>query len=421
VVITLPATANSGDFVSVTGESANNWTLAQNSGQTVFTSGMQGSTAPGTVWTPRLAPKVWHWIASDATGNVILAGEGGGRLNTSSDGGNTWTTGNSPNSIWISADMTAGGERMVAVQYGGGMYASTDHGATWTQLASSNPAVNLSGQAYESVTISQDGRRIVALVQGGPIFVSGDGGATWAQGTTGSPAATLTGWWRAVDGSADGMNLIAADQNGPVYRSSDGGFSWSQIAVTVGGVTAPDNWYRVKMSNDGRTIALVGNSFGGVNAGRGIYVSRDGGASWSRPISLVADYTAAAVSGDGQVITVTVSNPNPNRPAGTVARASGRVLRSTDGGASFTTLATPASDTDWRAVGMSADGNQITVAAGMVETGEAGQLYTSLGNRTSIGTAGSITGSQGQTAELVYLGNGQFSVRSSGGGAFTIR
>jgi hypothetical protein len=70
---------------------------------------------------------------------------------------------------------------------------------------------------------------------------------------------------------------------------------------------------------------------------------------------------------------------------------------------------------------MSADGNQITVAAGMVETGEAGQLYTSLGNRTSIGTAGSITGGQGQTAELIYLGNGQFSVRSSGGGAFTIR
>ena len=405
--------------MSVTGQSANAWMLAQNAGQTVFTSGMSGNVAPGTAWTARLAPRIWHWISSDATGNVIVAGEAGGPLNTSTDGGQTWTTGNSPNSIWISSDMTPGAERIVAVQYGGGFYTSTDRGATWTQFTSA--AVNLGSQAYESVSISQDGRRIVAVVQNGPILVSADGGASWSQGTAAGSAAPLTGWWRAVDSSADGMSLIAADQNGPVYRSADGGFTWSPANVSVGGVAAPDNWYRVKMSSDGRTIALVGNSFGGANAGRGIYVSHDGGASWARPASLVADYTAAAVSGDGQVITVTVSNPNPNQPAGTVARASGRVLRSTDGGATFSALAMPGSDTDWRAVGMSADGNQLAVAAGLFTTAEAGQLYTSLGNRTSFGTQGSITGGQGLSAELVYLGNGQFSVRSSGGGAFTIR
>jgi hypothetical protein len=50
-----------------------------------------------------------------------------------------------------------------------------------------------------------------------------------------------------------------------------------------------------------------------------------------------------------------------------------------------------------------------------------GQLYTSLGNRTEMGTLGSITGGQGQTAELEYIGDGQFRVRSSSGGAFTIQ
>jgi hypothetical protein len=174
------------------------------------------------------------------------------------------------------------------------------------------------------------------------------------------------------------------------------------------------------MSDDGNVIALVGNSAGGPTAGNGIYVSRDSGASWTRPFALVADYSAVAMSGDGRIIGVTVSNPNPDVPAETVARASGRVLRSTDGGATFGALAMPGSDSNWRAMAMSSDGNKLAAATGYYG-GVPGQLYTSLGNRTSIGTFGSITGSQNYTIRLQYLGNGQFSVPASAGGAFTIQ
>lgn len=426
--LTLPAQPAVGDVVSISGVSANAWRLIPNAGQTVVTSNLSGNAAPGVSWTPRLNPKVWHWISSDAAGDVLVAGEAsGGLLNTSKDGGATWTTGNSTPGIWISSDMTPSGDRIVAAQFfdsvnPSGLYISEDRGATWTQLHSSNPGVTLENQAYESVSISNDGQRIVAAVQNGPIYVSGDGGRTWASGTLAGSPGSFTRFWRALDSSADGLVVVAAEQNGELFRSADGGLTWSPLAITVGGAAISENWYRIQISDDGQVIALVGNSFGGPLAGTGIYVSRDGGASWTKPFALTADYSAIAMSGDGQVITVTVSDPNPN-PAfpGTVARAAGRVLRSTDAGATFTALTMPGSDTDWRAVATSADGNEIAAATGLFTTGATGQLYTSLGNRTSVGPAGAISGGQNMSVQVKYMGNGQWSAPASSGGPFAIQ
>lgn len=419
-MITLPPSPAAGDTVSVTGESANNWTLAQNAGQSVLTSGLQGNVAPGVAWTPRLNPRVWHWLASSAAGDVLVAGEAGGNLNTSVDGGISWIPANVPTDIWISIDMTPAAERIFAVQYGGGMYVSSDRGSSWAQVTSNSPGVNLVDQLYESVSVSRDGQRIVAAVQNGPIYVSANGGQSWTVGTIGSPGGTLTGWWRGIDSSANGMVVVAVDHNGPAYRSADGGLTWSPLNVTLGGAGVTDRWYRLAMSDDGNVIAVVGNSVGGPTAGNGIYVSRDSGASWTRPVSLVADYSAVAMSPDGRIIGVTVSDPNPNESPDTVARASGRVLRSTDGGVTFGALTMPSTDTDWRAIAMSSDGNKLAAATGYYG-GVPGQLYTSLGNRTSFGTLGSITGGQNYMIELQYLGNGQFKVLSSAGGPFTIQ
>ena len=428
--LTLPALPAVGDTVSITGVSADTWRLVPNAGQSVVTSNLSG-----VAWTARLDPRVWHWISSDAAGDVLVAGEGiGGLLNTSTDGGATWTAGNSATisgGPWVSSDMTPTGDRIVAVQFNGGIFTSTDHGVTWAPLGGTAPAgVDMTNQSYESVTISQtdNGRHIVAVAHadpadpsgatGAPILVSADTGGTWTKATLVGGGA-LTGHWRAVDSSADGTHLIAADQDGPVYVSSDSGATWSEVTVTApDGTAATDNWYRVKMSDDGLTIALVGNSFGGISAGNGIYISRDGGTTWTRNTELVADYTAVAMSGNGQVITVSVSNPNPNPDPGTVARAaSGSVLRSTDGGLNFSPLTMPGADTDWRAVATSADGNKIAAATGLFFPATTGLLYTSPGDSTS----GAITGGQSMSMQVQYLGNGQWSVPASTGGPFTIQ
>jgi hypothetical protein len=417
VVITLPPSPQVGDTVSVTGESANSWQIVQNAGQTVLTSSMAGNVAPGASWTPRLAPKVWHWISSNSTGEVLLGGEAGD-LSTSIDGGATWTPGDGPTDrTWISSDMSANGDRLVAVQYGGRMYMSTNSGVNWTPVAIPDldtrpvdPNPDLNAQPFESVTVSSDGNRIVAAVQDGPLVVSSNAGLNWVAGTSGG--ALLTGWWRSVDSSADGMIVMAADHNGVIYRSTDGGLTWATRNVDIGAGPVAESWYRLKMSADGSVIAVAGNSFG-PGPGTGIFVSRDSGLTWTKSHSLVADYTAVTMSGDGQVIGVTASNLSGG--------STGRVLRSTDGGTSFTEVAMPGLDTNWRAIAMSSDGNKLAVAAGLFSGPTTGQLYTSLGNRTEMGTLGSITGGQGLSAELEYIGNGQFRVRSSGGGTFSIQ
>jgi photosystem II stability/assembly factor-like uncharacterized protein len=310
---------------------------------------------------------IWHSTQSSAAGDVIVAGEAPGDLHVSRDGGATWTVGDTPHEqIWISVDMSRDASRIVAVAYQGNMYMSTDRGVHWTQVTSSNPAVNLSNREFESVTISRDGQRIVAAVMGGGIYVSSNGGATWAAGALGG--APIRGHWRAVESSADGTVVVAAsgfDEN--FFISTDGGLTWTMRNLNVGGTIVREEWYRLAMSDDGTVIAVAGR----VNSN--MYITHDGGASWARAPTPVGDYTGITMSADGQVIAATMTN-------GESAPTVGSVQLSTNGGANFTAVAMPGTDTHWRTVAMSADGNQLVVAAGTY-TQTAGQLYTSTRNR----------------------------------------
>ena len=150
VVVTLPASAQiqPGQTVSVTGTSANSWQIAQNAGQTVLTTGMAGNVLPAANWTARLTPQAWHWISSNAAGDVLVAGESQGELNISTNGGTTWTPSNIPLNAftWIASDMSATGDIMVAAQYQGNLYRSIDRGTTWTPVTSTDPGVNLTAQ-----------------------------------------------------------------------------------------------------------------------------------------------------------------------------------------------------------------------------------------------------------------------------------
>jgi photosystem II stability/assembly factor-like uncharacterized protein len=335
----------------------------------VLTASIQATVAPALAWTQAYpTPQVWQSLSSSADGEVIVAGEAPtGLVHVSADGGATWTSGNSTPGVWISSAASANGDRIVALQYQGGMFMSTDHGASWTRVTSS-PLVNQSGGVpFEAVTLSQDGQRIAAVVQNGRILLSRDAGATWTTGTL--PDEPQERWWRWIDGSADGSVLVAVSHNGEVYRSTDAGTTWTALAIAVGSpsIGVSEHWYRVKLSADGRTIALAANSFGG-GPGSGVFVSRDGGTTWMRGYSLVADYTGIAMSADGQTIAATVSN---------TSGTPGRVLLSTDAGASFVALTMPGTDTNWRSVTMSANASRMGVVAGSFDSGTPGLLYTS--------------------------------------------
>jgi hypothetical protein len=414
VVVTLPPTASLqvNDTVSVTGESANSWRIDQNAGQTVSTTNLSGNTAIGQSWIATNTPQPWHWLASNAAGDVLVALANLGKINVSTDAGATWTQ-VGPDLTWISVDMTPSGDKMVAVAYGGGLYISTDRGATWNQAMAPNLMETTGGFAgtynreWESVAISDDGTRIAAAIirdvpgnSRGAIYTSADGGTTWTE-QLGAPSIE----WRGITMSPNGQLLTAVAIGGRIYTSDDFGVTWT---ASPGDPTDRD-WYRVASSDDGQTIVAA------EHIGGRLYITHNRGASWTMVTSTPAgDYTTVAMSADGQVIAASVTGES------TPGVQDGAVYLSTDGGATFAAMPMPGTDDNWRAVAMSTDGNMLIAGTGRF-TSTNGQLYTSRSNRTMTGTLGSITGGQGNNVQLQYLGDGKFRVLNSAGGAFSIR
>jgi len=433
IAITLPPFIAPGDFVSVRGVSGRPWRIVPNccpgttarsdmTPQAVITTNLPGNVGPGQRWTPRMAPMQWHAAASSQDGQVLVAADNPGNLHVSTDAGVNWTVGNSPTGqAWTSVVVkttpypfpAASAVSMVAVAAGGGMYRSIDRGVTWTQLASTDAGVALSGRQWQSVTSDQTGNIVAAAIQNGPIYRIGSPGLApsfttgWQAGTLEGSSTVLERPWRALASSVDAGVMVAASENGEVYVSITAGRTWSLRNVVVGGGTVAGAWNRVAMSDDGNTIAIAGR------ANAALYVSRDRGLNWVQTSAPAGDYTALAMSADGQVIGAALTNGVGNPTIGSV-----QVSR--DGGTSFAAMSPPGQDRNWRAFAMTADGHQFVVAAGTPGSA-AGQLYTSMGNRTSIGAAGFIGGGINDFVELEYLGNARFKVRAFDGGPFTIR
>jgi hypothetical protein len=431
IELTLPQFIVAGDFVSLRGVSSNPWRIIPNccpgttarsdmTPQAVITTNLPGNVAPGERWTPRMTPMQWQTVASSESGQVLVAADNPGSLHVSTDAGVSWTVGNSPTGqAWVSVVVKTtpyppgGPVRMVAVALGGGMYRSTDSGVTWSQLASTDAGVDLNGRQWQSVISDQRGSIVAAAILNGPIYRIDNQGFTtslttgWQAGTLEGSSTALVRPWRALASSADAGIMVAASDNGEVYVSTTAGRTWGLRNVIIGGVGVASAWHRVAMSNDGNIIAIAGQT------NSALYVSRDRGLSWVQTAAPAGDYTALAMSADGQVIGATLTNGTGNPTPGSV-----QVSR--DGGSSFTALSLPGQDRNWGAFAMSDDGHQFAVAAGTAGSA-AGQLYTLLGNRTSIGAAGAIGGGPHDFVELEFLGNARFKVRAFDGGPFTIR
>jgi hypothetical protein len=327
-----------------------------------------------------LAANTWHWTATNPSGTVMLATSIPGDLYISRDNGASWTAQAAlpANAMWISADLRDDGQAIVAVALNGGMYRTRDGGASWSRIDTAfNASENLD---YESVTVSGDGTHIVAVVMGGATA----GGAIWAStdGTADAPTfaaatleggATLASWWRAVDSDASGTRVVAASHNGDVWVSNDSGATFAPLPIAVAGTAVQDGWYRLALSRDGNTLALAGNEeFGaGVAAGQrssGLYVGRfaAGGWTFARASDVTGNYTRVAIAANAPVLAATLSGAN------------GGALVSSNGGASFAPLSTPAGETAWRSIAITGDASHAVLAAGTF-FGTPGNLYVSSG------------------------------------------
>jgi hypothetical protein len=376
--VTLPASANVGDVVSISDPGTNSWQLFQGNFRPVG--------APWTVQTAINNSPSWESLASSADGTKLVGAVYNfppitqGRLYLSTNSGVTWTPQNAYPGNWDCVASSADGTRLVAGTQPGTLYTSIDSGATWTAQTSGIP--NGGSQNWTAVASSADGTKLAAVVAPGAIYTSTNSGATWTAQTNGTPNGG-TNYWATIASSADGTKLAAAPggaQAGTIYTSTNSGATWTaQTLPNTGPATL--GWSAIASSADGSKLAAV-------SEGYSVYTSADSGVTWTIQYnSPEISWIRIAMSADGTKLLAAARN-------GTYP---GQLAVSTDSGMTWTlqTNGLPnAGQTNWYAVASSADGSKLVAAAA------GSQIYISQGGPVY------ASGAKGATTEFQYLGNG---------------
>lgn len=252
------------------------------------TGGIYRSTDAGATWTQtNAAITSWSSIASSADGSVLVAlTYNNAGIYLSTDEGATWTLTSAPSTYWGYPAMSSNGAVIAAIDadYNGGIWISTNGGSTWSQTTAPDAT-------WRATAMSSDGSVLVASnYSDGRIYRSVDTGETWTK----TAAPNL--YWSSIASSSDGSHLAATlSYNGGIWTSTDSGASWTQ------GQVPSANWTRVASSADGATIVAVSYNQPMDQPGVGVYVSKNGGATWMAiENTATTSWEAATVSADGR-------------------------------------------------------------------------------------------------------------------------
>ena len=199
------------------------------------------------------------------------------------------------------------------------------------------------------------------MVTNGQIYTSSDSGGLW------TPRESARNW-RSITSSADGIKLAAVEFGGQIFTSTDSGVTW----------TPRDSlryWRAITSSADGVKLAAV-------DSGGQIYTSGDSGVTWIPHESFRYWYSITS-SADGSKLAAGV--------------AGGQIYTSNDSGGTWTPND---SDRTWYSITSSADGSKLVAGAfsDPILTGSV-----------------ALAGVQNSSTELVYSGNGQWSVSQNNG------
>ena len=297
-----------------------------------------------------------------------------------------------PSTMWVAGGFGAGYE--VGTQ--AGVMKSNDGGTTW--VAKNN---GLTDAVVNALWLSPDTSTLLAATQYDGVFRSVDGAASWARTLSTSSTCVVSG--------ADGAVYACGGEG--VYRSADSGLTWSLAfataqpvnAIALGGAVlyagtignhvasnAGGTWAdRGVVGTYAGVHALVydavhGKLFASSNASitnsscpigcatQVLSYSPDGGASWGN-IALPANARGA------QTLAASAIAP------GTIYVGDANVIyRTSDGGASFTTVGYSSGDSRGDFVSASADGHNDVIDAatdqGIHESANSGSSYTTLAN-----------------------------------------
>jgi len=197
---------------------------------------------------------------------VIYIGTAGGGVWRSSDGGDNWTplfdrqaslAVGEPGGIAIDPSNTntiyvgtsgrlifrtfAGAETGTFAATQAGLYRSTDAGASWVLLGdASNPgtAANLAGAAINVVLVDPTNSNVVYVASQNGVFVSTDGGRNFTQGAGFNVNDDTMSLELDPTSPATARILYAGVTGRGVFRSTDGGRTWTAILSNATAVLA---------------------------------------------------------------------------------------------------------------------------------------------------------------------------------------
>jgi hypothetical protein len=349
-IVSLPTSANVGDVVTVSGLGTGGWQVEASSGQSIT-----GYPAPTFTWMilSNTGPFGWSHVASSADGVTIIAAASSGAVIASHDRGTNFVSSSPaiPNAAWSGVACSTNGSRIIACPSTGFLYCSTNGGTNWTARGPNRTN-------WFGVASSADGARMVAVHNGGQIYVSADVGTTWT-------AFGPSNLWAGVACSANGTRMYAFRAGNQIYTSGNGGTNWAAL------INSPSQpWNAIACSADGTKIFVA------TIAGP-VWISTDTGNSWAS-YGPTLNWYGIASSSDGSRVA--------GSPFGDQIYSSG------DGGLTWTASGPNSS---WQAIASSASGANLVA-------GEASG-YIQLG---SLVPGTSLTGTQGESLALQYVGNG---------------
>jgi len=300
-------------------------------------------------------------LVDDASAsNVFVSIDGGRTMQPGAGLANTY-----PNHLMISRS----GNYFAA---GVNVYKSTDRGVSWHESGGAS-----SPSPFE---ICEDSSGVIYAAEYGKFFASTDDGESWTQQLPGPPAK----YCYALQADAAGDIFIATDS--VTYRSTDRGKNWS--ALTVGTPSGP--------------IVVISATPGIIYAAGywGFYKSTDNGDDW----------TSSFIDASPTSILV---YPNSTILVGSL----GSVLRSTDGGLSWTEEVTGMTNTFIGPILTKASGDIFAASAAASAHATAG-VFHSTDNGNSWTEANLRSTAYSQVNSLVLMPSGSIIAATRGSGIY---
>jgi hypothetical protein len=247
---------------------------------------------------------------------AAAAGPGGGVLK-STNGGQSWTLLGS--SVFdqvafgsLVVDPNDSNTLYVTVLYGpdsnsGGVYKSTNGGVTWTnttaaihtgwasdiEMAPNNPSILYAGLTQDSVNTATNG-----------LYESTNGGGTWTQLAGGLPTGSAVGDSIRVAVAPSSPQTIyatvfeSADGLPHRFRSTTAGASWTALPALP--TDEEDRYWHIMLAVDPNNSQVIY-----VNGDHTVYVSTDGGSTWSAsPINDSEDPVGGYFDDGGDLVLV---------------------------------------------------------------------------------------------------------------------